>query len=56
MSTVTDDRDDKFAILLVVGKNPFESIGQAKELLSGSDLALQDPRLHLGRDGTTVNG
>lgn len=43
VATVTDDRDDEFAILLVVGENPFESVGQAKEFLSGTDFAFQDP-------------
>ena len=38
--TVTDDRDDDFAVLLVVGKNSFESVGETKELLSRSDSAL----------------
>lgn len=42
VSTVTDDRDDEFAILVVVSENAFESVGQAKEVLVGSDLALQD--------------
>ena len=42
MSTVTDDRDDEFAILLVVSENPFEAVGEAEELFSGADFALQN--------------
>lgn len=49
VSTVTDDRDDEFAILVVVSENAFESVGQAKEVLVGSDLALQDS----GFDGSS---
>ena len=53
--TVTDDRDDEFAILLVVGKNAFEAIREVKEFLSLSHSALQDPWLDLsGGEGTAV--
>jgi hypothetical protein len=40
VSTVTDDRDDEFAILSVVSENPLESVGQAEEVLVASDFAL----------------
>ena len=48
VSTVTDYRDDKFAILLVVGENSFESVGQAEEVLVCPDFALQDAGLDRG--------
>ena len=48
VSTVTDDRDDEFAVLSVVSENPLESVGQAKEVLVGSDFALQDSGLDGG--------
>lgn len=42
VSTVTDDGDNEFSILVVVSENPFESVGEAKELLVGADFALED--------------
>jgi len=46
--TVTDDRDDKFAILFVVSKDAFESIREGGEVFLLSNSALKGSWLDLG--------
>jgi len=47
MTTVTNNRDDNLAILLIISKNAFESIAQVVEFLMISYFRLKNAWLHL---------